>query len=285
MLDHKIYTFLALCKNMNYRVTAEQLNMTQPAVTNHIHQLENEYKCKLFIYQNRVLYKTEHAQFLEEYARSAEYNSQKISNKLASQQTDTLRIGATRTIGSFIVNSKIKSLINQNDINLDYIVDNTSNLLSQLRDGRLDFAFIEGYIDKTEFVFQPFRVEKVVGICSKDHPFANQVVDIDEIFANRLILREDGSGTREAFERVLSKFNYTINSFRRIIKSTSMALIREFVEDGLGISFAYESATKNSENLATFNLKNIDYSHEFTCIYLKDTEKSKYLSHFLDFVE
>ena len=51
MLDYKIKTFLELCNVMNYRKTAENLNITQPGVTKHIKQLEEEYNCKLFEYK------------------------------------------------------------------------------------------------------------------------------------------------------------------------------------------------------------------------------------------
>lgn len=70
MLNHRVFTFLTLCEVMNYRKTAEELNMTQPAVTQHIHFLEERYQCKLFEYNNRVLLKTQRGEELERYARS-----------------------------------------------------------------------------------------------------------------------------------------------------------------------------------------------------------------------
>ena len=58
MVDSRIKTFLALCRNMNYRRTAEELSLTQPAVTQHIKFLENEYNCRLFSYDFRTMLKT-----------------------------------------------------------------------------------------------------------------------------------------------------------------------------------------------------------------------------------
>lgn len=58
MLDHRIYTFLTLYDEMNYRRTAEKLNITQPGVTQHIQFLENEYGIKLFEYDGHILKKT-----------------------------------------------------------------------------------------------------------------------------------------------------------------------------------------------------------------------------------
>jgi electron transport complex protein RnfC len=69
MVDPRIETFLTLCKVMNYRKTAEILNMTQPAVTQHIHYLENLYRCKLFEYDRKTLTMTRQAKILKEYAK------------------------------------------------------------------------------------------------------------------------------------------------------------------------------------------------------------------------
>ena len=97
MTDHRIYTFLKLCELMNYRKTAEALNMTQPAVTQHIHFLEQEYGCRLFLYENRVLTKTPAAARLEKYAVSLLYNDKIFRENGYS----TASFSRTSTISSF----------------------------------------------------------------------------------------------------------------------------------------------------------------------------------------
>ena len=83
---------------MNYRITAEELNMTQPAVTQHIHYLEEEYECKLFIYNRKKLEKTNQAILLEEYARSAYYNEIYLKRKIKSEDKIKINIGATEKL-------------------------------------------------------------------------------------------------------------------------------------------------------------------------------------------
>ena len=65
MLDYRINTFLTLYEEMNYRRTAEKLNMTQPGVTQHIHYLEKHYGVKLFEYDGRILSRTKNAEYLK----------------------------------------------------------------------------------------------------------------------------------------------------------------------------------------------------------------------------
>ena len=69
MLDYRIYTFLTLYEEMNYRRTAELLNMTQPGVTQHIQFLERHYGTKLFIYESKTLSRTRGADVLKRHIK------------------------------------------------------------------------------------------------------------------------------------------------------------------------------------------------------------------------
>ncbi len=281
MLDYKIITFLNLCKTMNYRKTAEHLNMTQPAVTHHIQALEAQYKCKLFSYENRTLYKTKNAQILEKYAISAEYNEQKLRDELTRVEKPRIRIGATKTIGEFILNRQVEAFMREFDINVDYVVDNTDNLLENLRNGSIDFVFIEGFVNRDEYSYYTYRKEEFLGICSEDHPFANQVVELETLFLERLIVREEGSGTRQALERMLEQSNLSLARFENQMKTNSFRAITEMVTAGMGISFVYESVANATEGAATFRVKHKESFHEFCCIHLKDIKESEYISYFL----
>ena len=75
MLDPRWNTFLAVCETMNYTRAAEQLCLTQPAVTHHIHYLEDHYGCRLFSYEGKVLRLTEAGLRLREFTRSIPWQS------------------------------------------------------------------------------------------------------------------------------------------------------------------------------------------------------------------
>ena len=77
-------TFLVLCETMNYTRAAERLCLTQPAVTHHIHYLEQHYGCQLFSCERKVLRLTEAGLRLREFTRSMSYNSQKIEEAIIS---------------------------------------------------------------------------------------------------------------------------------------------------------------------------------------------------------
>ncbi len=118
MIDNRILTFLKLCEVGNYRKTAEQLAMTQQAVTQHIHYLEDIYGCKLFIYKDRKLSKTPQCEQLEKHALSVLYNHTEFKREIAKPITQNIRIGATKTIGEYIIEEKVLNLLKEEGIEL-----------------------------------------------------------------------------------------------------------------------------------------------------------------------
>ncbi|MGB0405354.1 MAG: LysR family transcriptional regulator, partial [Fusobacterium sp.] len=134
MLDYKIITFLKLCETMNYHITGEELHMTQPSVTNHIQSLEREYNCKLFIYNNKKLHMTKEASILKNYATAAYYNDLELRNNLNKSNKTKIRMGATKTIGDFVVKDNIVNFLKNENYEFSLIVDNTEHLLKSLDD-------------------------------------------------------------------------------------------------------------------------------------------------------
>ncbi len=269
MLDYRIDTFLTLCECMNYRRTAEKLHLSQPAVTQQIQYIERMYGCRLFSYEKRRLEKTDAAVLLEKYARAARLHEHMLREKLTDQKIDTLRVGATKTIGDYFLEDHICRFLRKKENALTLIVDNTEHLLRALEDNELDFAVIEGFFDKDSFNSILLRREPFVGICKKDHPFAGREVTIDELLQETIIHREDGSGTRAILEQELSGYNESLHRFQRHICISSFRLILNLVKKGFGISFVYDILADSDAGLAKFSIQGESVVREFNIVYLK----------------
>ena len=278
MMDNRIYTFLKLCELMNYRKTAAALNMTQPSVTQHIHFLEEEYGCRLFTYNNRVLKKTKECLELERYSRSMVYNDKVFRKHLCQKEALNLSVGATKTIGDYAITDMIPSLLLRDDINLELIIDNTENLLNKLNNLELDILLVEGYIDKNAYGHKLIRREELKGICSPEHRFAGKEIPLEDLFNEHIILREDGSGTRAIFEHFLHEHGYSNENFYRKSQISSFKLISRSVAKNCGISFVYESILDNNPDIASFTLKDERIFHEFNYVFLKNTNVEQYLN-------
>ena len=269
MLDYRIDTFLTLCECMNYRKTAEMLHISQPAVTQQIHFLENQYGQKLFVYENRRLVKTEAAAILEQYARAAQLQQQDLLQKLESSPIHTLRIGATKTIGDYYLKEDIRRYLQSPDNALTLIVDNTEHLLRLLEENELDFSVVEGFFDKTRFDSILLRREPFVGICRKDHPFAGREVTMEELLQQTIIHREAGSGTRAILEQELRGYNESLQRFQRHICISSFNVILDLVKQGFGVSFVYNILADSDPALAKFSIRGETVVREFNVVYLK----------------
>lgn len=271
MLDHRIETFLTLCEVMNYRETADLLHITQPAVTQHIQFLEKKYDCKLFTYENRRLIKTDAAKILEEYARAMRYHEEAVQQRLRDGGVRDLRIGATKTIGDYVITNQIHRYLSNKDNALTLIVDNTEHLLKLLEDNQLDFAIVEGYFDKKHFDSQCMRREPFVGICRKGHPFAGRQITIEELLAETIIHREEGSGTRAILEQKLQGYNESLNRFKNHICISSFKLILDLVKEGFGVSFVYNVLADSDPDIGKFSIQGEPIVREFNIVYLKHT--------------
>ena len=269
MLDYRIDTFLTLCESMNYRKTAEMLHISQPAVTQQIHYLENQYGQKLFVYENRRLVKTEAAAILEQYARAAKLQQQDLLEKLESSPIHTLRIGATKTIGDYYLKEDIRRYLQSPDNALTLIVDNTEHLLRLLEENELDFSVVEGFFGKTRFDSILLRREPFVGICRKDHPFAGREVTMEELLQQTIIHREAGSGTRAILEQELRGYNESLQRFQRHICISSFNIILDLVKQGFGVSFVYNILADSDPGLAKFSIRGESVVREFNVVYLK----------------
>lgn len=279
MLDYKIRTFLKVCETMNYRKAAQELNMSQPSITQHIQALEQYYNCKLFIYDRKSLTKTSQANILEHFSLSMRANEKSLCETLLEQPKREIRIGATKSIGNFVINDKIKSLYN--DYKLTFVIDNTRNLLALLEKNELDILLVEGLFDKSIYDYKLYRMEKFVGICSKVNKIANKNISYEELFSENIILRENGSGTRDILEQELRKNSYSINQFRSTTSISSFDYILDFVVENKGISFVFESVSNSRKEIATFKISNSNIEREFNFVFLKDTNVDWIINLFL----
>lgn len=281
MLDYRVRTFLVLYDEMNYRKTAEKLSMTQPGVTQHIHCLENYYGVRLFEYDGRILSRTKEAQQLKRYFESIQAEEADIRDSFQTSDMIHMNIGATKTIGEFVIIPEIRSFLQQPNHNLKLIIDNTDNLLRMLTKSELDFAIIEGVFDKSKYGYQLFKKESFVGICAENHPFAHRVVTLDDIFCEDIVVREPLSGTRTLLNNAITDRGFSLDNFKRCICVSNFSVICDLVASNQAITFAYEPIARSRNDLATFTVEDMQICGEFNFVYCNEqTARKKILQVF-----
>jgi DNA-binding transcriptional LysR family regulator len=277
MLDFRHKTFLTLCSSNSFTKAAELLHITQPAVSQHIKHLEEFYGCKLFKTTNRKIVLTHQGQLLKEFAMTVFSDAKHFKKNIGSVNTDTMQFsfGATLSIGEYVMPEILSRLLaNYPEMKIHMSVANTHVLLERLNNGELDFIVVEGLFDKSEYEALLFSLEKFIPVCSPQSEYSKKEVSFQEITGSRLILRERGSGTREIFENILQKNNYSLHAFEKIIEIGNMAAIKKMVSNGLGITFLFEVAAKSEiENgsLSMMNIPGFSEQREFNFVLLKNS--------------
>ena len=272
MLDFRMETFLAVCQFMNFTRASEKLNITQPAVSQHIRFLEKHYNTKLFRYEGKKLILTGAGEILRNASLTMKHDEISMQSEMQKSEEGTeIRFGATRTVGDMLMGNILEKYLREYpDADIHMVVENTQELLKRLDDGRIDFALVEGFFKKSEYDYQKYSEENYIAVCSPDHPFRKKTASIEDLFGERLLLREEGSGTREVLERYLDSQNLSTADFERTMEAGSLHTIKELTKSGCGITFLYEVAVREelrSGTLIRIPLKDFQVTHEFTFIW------------------
>lgn len=287
MLDFRHETFLVLCACGSFTRAAEALHITQPAVSQHIKYLEDYYGCKLFDTSNKKIKLTPSGERMREFVTTVSSDAKHFKTNIAPSRTTDMQFsfGATLSIGEYVMPDILASVLREHpDMKIHMTVANTQILLDKLNHGLLDFIVVEGLFDKSEYETTVFSLEKFIPVCSPASPLAASQVDFGKLTQSRLILREGGSGTREIFENLLQKNNYSLHAFEKVIEIGNMAAIKKLVSDNQGITFLFQVAARKEladRSLAMIDVPGWHEMREFNFVMLKNSFfKQRYLKLF-----
>ena len=165
MLDFRVETFLAVCRHMNFTKAARELNITQPAVSHHMHYLEQAYGTALFQHNGKRLQLTEAGEILRRTLMTMKHDEQHLQKRMQQVVSGTrdYSFGATLSVAEFMINEALGRFLRLHpDSHIQMQVADTKVLLSKLDSGELDFAVVEGDFPKAEYDFFVFGTEEYV---------------------------------------------------------------------------------------------------------------------------
>ena len=286
MLDFRTDTFLTVCKTMNFTAAARELHITQPAVSQHIHFLENEYQTTLFEYHNKQLSLTPAGEVLKRRLTSMKNDEKNIQLEIRSlsNRIESLSIGVTMTIGEYAIVDRLASfLLNHPHMNIRLHYGNTALLLGLLDAGEIDMAIIEGNYPKEHYAHKKYSTEDYIAVCAANHQFVSGTPStVSDLIKERLIVRKAGSGTRNILEENLLARGLRISNFTHYIEVENMHTIISFLKKDCGISFMYKVAVLEELNqniLKEIQLDDFKMKHDFDFVWGKNSiYTEKYLA-------
>lgn len=277
MLDFRIETFLTVCETMNFTKAAEQLHITQPAVSHHIRALEEEYAASLFSYQGKRLRLTDAGNTLRETALTMRHDITLLKKQIRSLNSgeNSLRFGATLTVGEFTMPPILAAYLKRHpEAQISMQVADTKQLLEQLDAGVIDFAIIEGSFPQAVYDSLLFRKERFISVCGREYAFHQPIRHISDLLRERLLVREQGSGSRHILETYLENRNLMLADFPFQAEVSNIAALKSLTAAGCGVTFLYEVAVRQelqSGVLREIPLKDFSIEHDFSFVWRKNS--------------
>lgn len=269
--------FVSVYQNQSITRASEELHLAQPSVSLAIHELEDYYQLRLFDRISRRLYVTEQGHMFYEYALHIVSLFDEMELGIRSwENSGTLRIGSSITIGSFLLPTLIKKFkADHPHMKVTASVHNSSYVEDCILNNTIDFALIEGVPESPQIIRSPFMKDRLCLICGHTHPLASQqTVPVRDLEMYDFILREPGSGGREILESLLTSLQIHLNA---IWESVSTQVIVKAVAEGFGISILPYLLVADDIRKGTVLLKEVEgisLTRDFSIIY----HRHKYLT-------
>ena len=277
MLDPKLDTLLLVAEKRNFTRAAQALSLTQPAVSHHISQLEQELGVRLFVRGNGDLILTPEGETVLRYVRRMKALEKKMAEELqeAGRRLTRLRIGITHTAESSIVAEVLARYTNENPgISITIVTDNINNLYDMLENFELDLAVVEGRSTRPELSALMLDTDYLVCVLANTHPLSHSsMITLDEIRQEKLILRLPNSETRVRFESALAAIGESIADFQVILEVDNVATIKDLIRKNLGISILARSACMDElrkGKLTALPIENLSMTRETNLVYHRD---------------
>ena len=278
MIDIKLLTLLKVYETGNYTRAAEQLSLTQPAVSQHIKQIEKELNATLFVRSGGKIKPTQEGKLAIQYAERVVSLYEHLQQALVDQKhsVDRLRVGITHTSESNVVTEVLAKFSEQNNnVSITIQTDTISNLYAMLKNYKIDIAIVEGPLTDPSINSIMLDTDFLVCAVSNDNPLARQsMVSLEALKRERLILRLPSSGTRNLFVANLESRSISLEEFNVTLEVDNIATIKDLVRRNYGVSILPRSACMDEvrkgkmtvlpiENLSMIREMNILYHHSF----------------------
>ncbi len=282
MLDFRIETFLMVCQYMNYTRAAEALNITQPAVSQHIRYLEEEYHAKLFLQEGKRIQLTEEGELFRQTALRIQHDVLHLKKEINQRKGKRKKLcfGATFTIGEHIVPEYLPNLLKQSkELSIELRLGNTADLLQGLCSGELEFVIVEGNFIKQEYSYELYKKEPFIAVCAAGHSFQREPGLLEKLLPETLIVREKDSGNREILERALQEKNLGLSDFSSCIEVNNIQAMKELIKRDMGIGFLYYAAVKQEiEEGSIKEIKLLDFQveHNMSFVWMKGSVFEEY---------
>lgn len=279
-MNFRDIVFISVAENLSFSKAAEELLVSQPAVTNHIKELEAKYQTALFDRKGNRVYLTEagkrlyrHLKVIRQHYEELEFDLGQITNRFKG----SLKIGASSTISQYLI-PKVLAAFHKRypEIELLLLNGNSFEMEQKLVDNEIDIAMVENASSRSNIRYIDFMDDEIIPVTSSNSIYAKKKqispADFQEI---PLVLREKGSGTLEVIQNALKQHKIILDKLNILIHLGSTEAIKSFLADFDGIALVSEKSIEKEmllKEIVRINLKGIQLNRKFRIALLQGHE-------------
>ncbi|HEY0177338.1 MAG TPA: LysR family transcriptional regulator [Pedobacter sp.] len=259
MSDFRLEVFYTVARRLSFTKAAASLFITQPAVTKHIYELEQQYENKLFERNGNKIKLTRagevllaHTEALFDIYRNIDFDM----NALVHKKEGTLHLGASTTIAQYVIAPLLAGFRQKfNGIRLTLINGNTEQIERALLEKEIEMGIVEGRSRNQEISYTEFISDEIVLVCGKEHPLAGRTeLDPEMLRTGSFVIREQGSGTLEVIDHALKGVGMRMSDLPVEIQLGSTESIKSYLMHSNCLAFISIHAISNELHNGTLRV-------------------------------
>lgn len=290
----QLETFVEVVKLKSFSKAAEKLFITQPTVTNHIQNLENELGTLLINRFGKKITLTDAGNLLYKYAINILNACEMAKFDLASYQGKIqghLHVFSSSVPRKYLLPSIIKDFIDTYpDVTFSLSDKDSKEVINGILDGETDFGILGAKYSSNNIKYLDLMDDRLVLITPNSFKYPNEnftYISKDVLFNEKILFREEGSGTRDLIETVFEKAKLPISKLKIAAYIEDTETIKELVSLGVGVSFLSENSVKNDlilKKYKVFYIDGLDFRRNFYFAFHKNRQLSPLSEAFKNYI-
>lgn len=272
-MDFRLSVFISVARNLNFTRAANELNISQPAISRHIKELESAYKIQLFERSGNKILLTAAGEIFLKYAQAIEQDHKALMLEmylLTGNLAGELQVGASSTIAQYELPPLLATFISMfPNVRLSVVTGNTQQVEQALEKHKIDLGLIEGRHRKQSFKYVDFKKDELVLVTNVKNKIPDEIT-VEELALLPLVLREKGSGTLEVIEEALAQHGKKLAQMNVLLQLGSTESIKLFLENSTSaftiISIAAITKELINNTLKILEITDMEILREFSVV-------------------
>lgn len=289
----QLQSFVEVVNHQSFTKAADKLFISQPTVSAHITQLEEELNTRLILRTTKSISLTEKGEEVYEYATKILGLKSRMMETCSVQPKNIIHIGASTIPSAYILPNILKEFGTITpDTYFSIYQSDSQGIIDGLKEGLFDIGMIGMKPEDDDIQSIPFCQDNMIIITPVNDHFLelkyNNNYTVRELLNEPVIMRETGSGSKKTADMFLEKMGIHDSDINIIARINDQEAIKNMVANGLGISIISELAVKNllaEKRVLSFSFDKKYSGRQIYLIYRKDYTLNSHLKDFLKFAQ